>query len=66
MQPPDVVDYASDRTPCRPIDRLRFAPFFAALFAAFAWLKSAQYLGHGQLRDEQIATLLFVAFLCRV
>ena len=35
-------------------------PFFATVCAAFAWFKSAQYHGHGQLRDEQMATLLFV------
>ncbi len=57
---PDVVDYASERTPRRPTDWLRLAPSFAVVCAAFAWLKSVQYHGHGQLRDEQIATLLLV------
>jgi hypothetical protein len=28
--------------------------------SAFAWLKSAQYNNQGQLRDEQMATLLFL------
>ena len=57
---PDVIDYASERTPRRRIDWLRLGPFFAVGCAAFAWLKSAQYHGHGQLRDEQTATLVFV------
>src|SRR4051794_4482338 len=55
---PDFIDYASEVTPRRPIDWLRLAPFFAIACAAFAWLRSAQY--HGHLRDEQVATLLFV------
>ena len=57
---PEVVDDASDRTPRRPIDWLRFAPFLALVCAAFAWLKSAQYHGLGQLRDEQAEALLFL------
>jgi hypothetical protein len=57
---PDVVDYASERTPRRPTDWLRLAPFFAVVCATFACLKSVQYHGHGQLRSEQMATLLFV------
>ena len=57
---PNVVDYASDRAPRRPVDWLRLAPLFATICGAFAWLKSVQYHGHGQLRDERMATLLFV------
>ena len=56
---PDVVDPAPDR-PRRLTDWLRHAPFFAVVCGAFAVLKSVQYHGYGQLRDEQIATLLFV------
>jgi hypothetical protein len=64
----DVVDHATDGTPRRAGDWMRLAPFFAVLCAAFAWLKSVQYHGQGQLRDEQVATLLFVALsvLCVV
>lgn len=57
---PNVIDYASARTPRRRIDWLRLAPAFAILCAAFAWLKSVQYHGHGQLADEQVSTLIFV------
>jgi drug/metabolite transporter (DMT)-like permease len=58
---PKVVDYASEQTPRPPRDLLRLAPFFAVLCAVFALLKSVQYHSHGQLRDEQGYTLLFVA-----
>src|SRR5258706_14918991 len=58
---PDMIDYASERTPRRPTDWLRLAPFLALICAVFGWLKSVQYHGHGQLRDEQVTTLLFVA-----
>ena len=51
---------ASDRRTRRRPDWLRFAPFFAALCAAFALLKSAQYHSHGQLSSEQSATFTFV------
>jgi hypothetical protein len=57
---PNVIDYASKTTPRRRIDWLRLGPFFATVCAAFAWLKSAQYQGRGQLADEQVAALLFV------
>jgi heme/copper-type cytochrome/quinol oxidase subunit 2 len=57
---PDVIDYASERTRRRRIGWLRLAPFFAVVCSAFAWLKSAQYHGQGQFRDEQMTTLLFM------
>ena len=37
---PDVVDYASRRTPRRPMDLLRYAPLFAAVFAGLGLLQS--------------------------
>jgi hypothetical protein len=37
---PDVVDYASRRTPRPPMDLLRYAPLFAAVFAGMALLQS--------------------------
>ena len=58
---PDVIEYASTRTPRRPIDWLRLAPFFAVICAAFAWLKSGQYHDQGHLPGEQVSTLIFVA-----
>ena len=57
---PDVIDYASAPTPRRRTDWLRLAPVFAMLCAVFAWLKSGQYHGYGQLADEQVSTLIFV------
>jgi hypothetical protein len=54
------LDYASNQTPRRPADRLRFAPFFAVVCAAFAWMKSCQYHAIGQLSDEQVSTLIFI------
>jgi hypothetical protein len=59
---PDVIEYASPRTPRRRIDwlRLGLAPFFAVLCAAFAWLKSGMYHDVGHLPQEQFGTLLFV------
>jgi lysylphosphatidylglycerol synthetase-like protein (DUF2156 family) len=59
---PDVVDYASQRTPRRPMDVLQYAPLVAAVFAAVALLKSTRYeLEHLEnLRAAQIATLLAV------
>lgn len=57
---PDVIEYASARTPRRPSDWLRLGPFFAVVCSAFAWLKSCQYHTHGHLPDEQISTLILV------
>ena len=57
---PNFLEYASARTPRRPIDWLRLGPFFAVVCAAFAWLKSGQYHNHGHLADEQVSTLIFV------
>ena len=59
---PDVVDYASRRTPRPPMDLLQYAPLIAAVFAAVALLKSTRYqLEHFEnIRDEQIATLVAV------
>jgi hypothetical protein len=57
---PDVIDYASPKTPRRRTDKLRLAPFFAVVCAAFAWLKSRQYHDSGHLAGEQVSTLIFV------
>jgi hypothetical protein len=37
---PNVVDYASRRTPRQPMDLLRYAPLLAAVFAGLALLQS--------------------------
>jgi hypothetical protein len=57
---PDVIEYASARTPRRRIDWPWLGPFFAVVCSAFAWLKSGQYHDHGHLPDEQVSTLIFV------
>ncbi len=51
----------AENFPPASLDWLRFAPAFAIVCAGFAWLKSAQYHGHGQLRGEQMATVFFIA-----
>jgi len=60
--PSDTLDYSSLPTPRRPTDWLRFAPLLAFLSAGFAWLKSGEYHAQGQLRDEQLETLVLVVF----
>jgi len=57
---PDVLDYASSRTPRWPRDWLRFANFFAVLCALFAWLRTTAYLDNGQLKEEQATVVVFV------
>ncbi len=57
---PDVVDYASQRTPRPPMDLLQYAPLIAAVFAAVALLKSTRYQFEHYLRDAQIETLVTV------
>src|SRR5437763_14370485 len=54
---PNVVDYASRRTPRRPMDLLRYAPLFAAVFAGLGLLQSKRldlvmYDAHGRDRRE--------------
>ena len=59
---PDVVDYASRRTPRPPMDLLQYAPLIAAVFAAVALLNCTRYeLEHLEtLHEAQIATLAAV------
>jgi drug/metabolite transporter (DMT)-like permease len=56
-----LLDYSSDPSPPRRRPQWTDTGALLALTAAvFALLKSRRYHGHGQLREEQAATLLLV------
>jgi len=70
---PDVVDYASRRTPRRPMDLLRYAPLFAAVFAGLGLLQSMRldlvmYDARGRDGGEGITILgtVIISVMCLI
>ena len=63
---PDVVDYASHRTPRPSADLLRYAPLYAAVFSGLGLLQSTRlslvmYDEHGRDGGEGVSILATVA-----